>query len=55
MSHLKRSSTHEGKQPSERQDFKNMSHKKKKKVSLSRCSSDFLESWDDVARHPVQF
>ena len=34
---------------------KNMSQKKKNKVPLSRCASDFLESWDDVAWLPVQF
>ena len=34
---------------------KNTSQKKKKKASLSRCASDFLESWDDVAWIPVQF
>ena len=34
---------------------KNMSQKKENRVPLSRCASDFLESWDDVAWRPVQF
>ena len=34
---------------------KNMSQKKKKRVPLSRCASEFLESGDDVAWYPVQF
>ena len=33
----------------------NMSQKKKNKVPLYRCASDFRESWDDVAWRPVQF
>ena len=32
-----------------------MSQKKKNKVPISRCASDFLESWDDVAWCPVHF
>ena len=32
-----------------------MTQKKKKKAPLSRCASDFRESWDDIAWCTVQF